>query len=112
MTAASGVSKVYGAVFREVAMPQPTTVASDARAGTVSWTIRREARLRPEHAAGYPGVRAGVWESAAVLVDRMVAARLLRGGQVEIQGRVLSDEHFEFRGGTRPAASRPRREDR
>jgi hypothetical protein len=47
-----------------------------------------------------------------VLVDRIVAPRLLRGGQLGIQGRVLSDEHFEFRGGPEAAAPRPRREDR
>ncbi|HYC32219.1 MAG TPA: hypothetical protein VEB59_08015 [Gemmatimonadales bacterium] len=80
-------------------------------AGTLPWTSRREARLRSEHAASYPGVRAGVWEPAAVLVDRIVAARLLRGGPLEIRERVLSDEHFEFRGGTGPSV-RPRREDR
>ena len=94
-------------------MPQslkPDAVVGPA--GTAPWIIRREGRLRPEHAARYPGVLAGVWEPAAVLVDRIVAARLLRGGQVDIQGRVLSDEHFEFRGGPDSAASRPRREDR
>ena len=96
-------------------MPQPLTLAPDAVAtptGTLPWTTRREARLRPEHAALYPGVRAGAWETAAVLVDRIVAARLLRGGQLEFHGRVLSGEHFEFRGGTESAAGRPRREDR
>ena len=96
-------------------MPQPMMLAPDAvvqPAGTLPWTTRREARLRPEHAIVYPGVRAGVWEPAAVLVDRIVAARLLRGGQVEIRGRVLSGEHFEFRGGTEAVAPRPRREDR
>lgn len=91
------------------------TLAPDAvaaPAGTLPWTLRREARLRPEHAALYPGVRVGVWEPAAVLVDRIVAARLLRGGHLGIRGRVLSDEHFEFRGGAESVASRPRREDR
>ena len=80
-------------------------------AGPPARAPRREARLRPEHAGLYPGVRAGIWEAAAVLVDRIVAARLLRGGPLEICGRVLSDEHFEFRGGSKPVV-RPRREDR
>ena len=97
-------------------MPQPTmTLAPEAvtmAAGTLPWTTRREARLRSEHAELYPGIRVGVWEPAAVLVDRIVAAQLLRGGQLGIQGRVLSDTHFEFRGGTEAVASRPRREDR
>jgi len=95
-------------------MPQPLMLAPDAvamPAGTLPWTSRREARLRSEHAGSYPGVRPGVWEPAAVLVDRVVAARLLRGGQPDIRGRVLSGEHFEFRGGAEPAV-RPRREDR
>ncbi len=96
-------------------MPQSLTLAGDAPAqpsGPLPWTSRREARLRPEHAGLYPGVGAGAWESAAVLVDRVVAGRLLRGGQPDIRGRVLSDEHFEFRGGTAAVAPRPRREDR
>ena len=95
-------------------MPQTLMLASDAvalPAGTLPWTTRREARLRSEHAGSYPGVRPGLWEPAAVLVDRIVAARLLGGGQPGIRGRVLSDEHFEFRGGAEPAV-RPRREDR
>ncbi len=96
-------------------MPQLIALAPEAvamPAGTLPWTTRREARLRLEHAALYPGARAGSWEPAAVLVDRIVAARLLRGGQPEFRERVLSDEHFEFRGGTEAAGSRPRREDR
>ena len=94
-------------------MPQPMTLASDTAApsSTLPWTIRREARLRPEHAHLYPGVHAGMWEVAAVMVDRIVAARLLGGGYLAMQGRVLSDEHFEFRGGME-AGTRPRREDR
>jgi hypothetical protein len=78
---------------------------------SAEWTSRREARLRPEHAHLYPGIRAGMWEVAAVVVDRIVAARLLACGNMAIQGRVLSDSHFEFRGGTE-AGARPRREDR
>ena len=95
-------------------MPQPSTPAPGAiavPARALPRTSRREARLRPEHAGRYPGVRSGVWEPAAMLVDRIVAARLLRGGPLEILGRILSDEHFEFRGGTAPSI-RPRREDR
>jgi hypothetical protein len=96
-------------------MSQSLMLAPDAvamSAGTLPWTTRREARLRPEHAGLYPGVRPGVWESAAVLVDRIVAARLLRGGHLEIRARVLSDDHFEFRGASEAVGSRPRREDR
>jgi len=71
----------------------------------------REARLRPEHATRYPGIQAGVWESAAVLCDRVMAGGLLRGSPMEWQDRVLPPQHFEFRGGARES-KRPRREDR
>lgn len=93
-------------------MSHPVTLApgSGAAPGQSTWTVRREARLRPEHAHLYPGQRAGVWEVAAVVVDRIVAARLLGGG-LAIRGRVLSESHFDFRGGTE-VGSRPRREDR
>jgi hypothetical protein len=76
---------------------------------------RREARLRPEQADLYPGLVPGQWESAAMLADRVLAARLLRGRDLLHPGRILADAHFEFRGGqARDAsvASRPRREDR
>lgn len=88
------------------------------------WDGRREARLRPEHAHNYPRLRAGTWESAATLADRVLADRVLAGlllrGGVEsgLRGRLLHPEHFEFRGGgARGPASdggggRPRREDR
>jgi hypothetical protein len=93
-------------------MTQQTAVARDALlAPAATWASRREARLRPEHAQQYPTVPAGIWEVAAVLVDRIVAARLLGGSNLALHGRVLADEHFEFRGGA-PAGSRPRREDR
>jgi hypothetical protein len=59
----------------------------------------REARLQPEHAPLYPGVPAGEWQPAAVLADRVLAGRLLRGACSAVQGRVLVDEYFEFRGG-------------
>ena len=59
----------------------------------------REARLRPEFAEFYPGLRAGEWVSAAVLADRVLADALLRGMGMAIRGRVLLAAHFEFRGG-------------
>ena len=73
---------------------------------------RREARLRPECAGRYPGIQAGVWESAAVLCDRVLAGGLLRGSPREWSVRVLPAEHFEFRGGDRLQRGRPLREDR
>ena len=76
---------------------------------------RREARLRPEYAADHSGLVPGQWELAATLADRVLAGRLLRGRELVHPGRILTDAHFEFRGGdTRGplASARPRREDR
>jgi hypothetical protein len=77
----------------------------------------RQARLRPEYAHRYPGIRVGEWQSAATLADRVLAWHLLRGGKdTAIWGRVLLEAHFEFRGGSVPGEERdgirPRREDR
>jgi hypothetical protein len=66
------------------------------RVGTVA---RREARLRPEFAACYPGLRTGEWGPAAVVADRVLAQSLLRASDGTIRGRVLLDAHFEFRYG-------------
>jgi hypothetical protein len=95
-------------------MPQPTTLAGQRLSSAVSTLSpigRREARLRPEQATRYPGIEAGVWQSAAVLCDRVLAGGLLRGSPMDWHDRVLPAEHFEFRGGG-PEGTRPRREDR
>ena len=92
-------------------LPTPATPRSSQSPRPLSPLGRREARLRPEHAARYPGVRAGVWEPAAVLCDRVLAGRLLRGSPRGWSERVLPPEHFEFRG-EGPQGERPRREDR
>ena len=95
-------------------MPQPsgTTIQRRDVAGTLTLFLRREARLRTEHARFYPGIAPGVWESAAVLADRVMAGGLLRGGAVGWCGRILHDAHFEFRGGHTGPRERPMREDR
>lgn len=59
----------------------------------------REARLHPEFAQLYPGIPQGEWLCAAVLADRVLAGWLLRGASSALWGRVLVEEHFEFRGG-------------
>ncbi len=61
---------------------------------------QRQARLRPEFAAVYPGVPADEWRLVADLIDCVTAAQLRggrRSGEV-LRGRVLDDRHFEFRG--------------
>jgi hypothetical protein len=59
----------------------------------------RQARLRTEWGSLYPALRTGEWEAAAVLGDRLLAESLLKGSVVALQGRMLPDAHFEFRGG-------------
>jgi len=95
-------------------LQQPSTATLSRRdpAGTLTLPPRREARLRPEHAGFYSGIFPGIWESAAVLADRVVAGDLLRGVAPGWRDRVLPEEHFEFRGGTIGTEDRPRREDR
>ncbi len=73
----------------------------------------REARLRPEFATLYPYLRAGEWEAAEVLADRVVAHTLGRPVGSFIAGeRALDPAHFEFRGRQpRPKFLRSRRDD-
>jgi hypothetical protein len=64
-------------------------------AGTV-----REARLKPEFASQYPGLEPGIWETATVLADLLLAQHFLRPSPgYMLSNRVLPEEHFEFRGG-------------
>jgi hypothetical protein len=69
---------------------------------------RRQARLKPEYAALYPGVPANEWRTVGELVDSVVAARLRAGrrsGEL-LKGHMLDDRHFEFRGGYRSPPGR------
>jgi hypothetical protein len=73
----------------------------------------REARLRPEFAGQYPYLGPGIWESAAVLSERVVANILGRpDGRFISRERALDPNHFEFRGSeVRPLHGPSRRED-
>jgi hypothetical protein len=73
----------------------------------------REARLRTQYAAEYPGITPGIWmpvaELSARLIERVRAAR-----QQGRHTRTFDPTHFEFRGGSsdpRPRASRTRSTD-
>jgi hypothetical protein len=68
--------------------------------------MRREARVRPEWRKLYPALTTQEWESAVVLADRLLADALLRGSCTAIQGRVLPDAHFDFRGGSASGGER------
>jgi hypothetical protein len=65
----------------------------------VSSTIR-EARLRPEFAEHYPSLQAGVWMPASDLGRQLLLWHLASGRPPEGE-RLMSEEHFEFRGGAR-----------
>jgi hypothetical protein len=59
----------------------------------------REASLRPEFQPWYPGIRAGTWLPAD-FVARAVRKQLeQRKPRWEVGARVLSNGHFQFRGG-------------
>jgi hypothetical protein len=81
-------------------IPLRTAAALDepALVGRLGSRQPREARVRQEFAALYPGLRLGEWAAAAVVADRVLADCLLRGRATAIRGRVLPDAHFEFRG--------------
>lgn len=78
----------------------PARTLTGASEGRRLGTTCREARLRAEFGALYPGLRAGEWEPAAVVADRVLAQSLLRAGHGTILGRVLLEAHFDFRHGT------------
>jgi hypothetical protein len=61
----------------------------------------REARLRPEFAHLYPMLVAGAWGPAAQIAEKVAAMRLLQLAETYVfHDRILTDAHFEFRGGT------------
>jgi hypothetical protein len=68
----------------------------------------REARLRPEYAHLYPMLEPGAWASAALTAEKVAAIRLLQlANTYVLHDRVLTDAHFEFRGGARRRAINP-----
>jgi hypothetical protein len=64
----------------------------------------REARLRPEYAELYPVLTPGVWMTADEIGRQLLLWHLATarspGGE-----RLISEEHFEFRGGERRSGS-------
>jgi hypothetical protein len=59
----------------------------------------RQARLRAPYSFCYPAISPGEWHHA-LWVREMALSQLRKGGpRWEGEGRVLSDEHFEFQGG-------------
>jgi hypothetical protein len=88
-------------------------VENRQQAASTSPGWAREARLRAQYAAEYPGITPAVWmpvaELSAKLIERVHAAR--REGR---HTRTFDPTHFEFRGGSsgpRPRAARTRSTD-
>jgi hypothetical protein len=74
----------------------------------------REARLRQEYGKLYPGLTPGTWLPAREVAEHIVDVVRRERGRLGLHGRLMSDDHFEFRGGdTDPRPNRnERREDR
>lgn len=73
----------------------------------------REARLREQYAAEYPGITPAVWMPVAELTAKLIE-RVRAGRREGRHTRTFDPTHFEFRGGTsgpRPRASRTRSTD-
>jgi hypothetical protein len=76
-------------------------------AGTV-----REARLKPEHAAEYPGLTPDIWIAATELAQKLIERANFRRREGR-HTRTFDPTHFDFRGGPTGARSgaRTRRTD-
>jgi hypothetical protein len=64
----------------------------------------REARLKPEYASVYPGVPPGVWMPASEIGQQLLLWHLTAAATPQGE-RLISDEHFEFRGGQKRVGS-------
>jgi hypothetical protein len=64
----------------------------------------REARLKPEYASIYPGVPPGVWMPASTIGQQLLLWHLTAPATPQGE-RLISEEHFEFRGGVRRVGS-------
>ncbi len=75
----------------------------------------REARLREQYVGLYPGLTPGTWLPAREVAEHIVDLVRRERGRLGVHGRVLADEHFDFRGGESGGERRSpnqRREDR
>jgi hypothetical protein len=59
----------------------------------------REARLRPQYASLYPALAPGTWQAATAIGRQLLLWHLTAPALPEGE-RLMSEEHFEFRGGT------------
>ena len=54
---------------------------------------------KPEFAAQYPQLEAGVWEPAAEMGAKVLLWQVQQQGTAALATRILDERHFEFRGG-------------
>jgi hypothetical protein len=71
----------------------------------------REARLLPEYVRLYPGLNANVWLPASEVAEHIIATVRRERGRLGTHGRIMAEDHFEFRGG-QPGANRAARAER
>ena len=64
----------------------------------------REARLKPEYAAFYPGVQPGIWMAASTIGQQLLLWHLTAPAMPQGE-RLMAEEHFEFRGGRKRVGS-------
>jgi hypothetical protein len=63
-------------------------------------TTDRQARLKPESADRHPSLPVSMWTSAVRMAELVASeARSLESPGATRKGRLLSDAHFDFRGG-------------
>jgi hypothetical protein len=72
----------------------------------------REARLREQYVRLYPGLAAGVWLPAAEVAEHIVDMVRHERGRTGVHGRLVADDHFDFRGGDGGAPERRSRNER
>jgi hypothetical protein len=58
----------------------------------------REARLRPQYASLYPALTPGTWQPATAIGRQLLLWHLTAPALPDGE-RLMSEEHFEFRGG-------------
>ena len=58
----------------------------------------REARLRPQYASLYPALEPGTWQPATAIGRQLLLWHLTAPALPDGE-RLMSEEHFEFRGG-------------
>jgi hypothetical protein len=86
----------FGLEWTCASNPDPPHPAEEAALN--SFFDRRRARLRPEYGWLYPVVAPGVWTLASKLASWLLGADIARDHSTT-SDRVMSDVHFEFRGG-------------